>query len=567
MNTIIQSMKGMSSFRVIALSVVGVILLLSFAFLSMKLTSPVLSPLYANLSPEDSTAVVTELSAMGVSFDVHEGSGKIMVASNEILRVRMALAAKGLPNKGSVVGYEIFDKEESLGTSSFVLNVNLLRALEGELARTISALSSVKSARVHLAIPKKNLFNKNAIEPSASVVLTLHDKVKPPKSEITSVQHLVSSAVQNLRLSRVTIIDEKGRLLARGAKEEDDDGNGLTALSNTQEYKLGIEKRYKRVVESLLEEVIGYDKVRAEVTAEVNFDRKSSTSEEFDPEGAVARSVQSSENKTNSSEGTNSTVSVANNLPDGGGNAGGASSENNSLNSNELTNFEISKKITNHTSSVGTIEKLSIAVLVDGNYETTIDEEENETSTYIPRTDEELEQIRTLVRSAVGFDVKRGDSIEVINMQFTNDAKELLLEEDPFAWLKKDLGNIIKTVIVGLIAILTILLVIRPMVNKAFEISPSDLASESQQAVMDFSGIPQGGGAIPVGGGGTVGAAVAAGNFSPTGSGGGDDLDLGIIQDQMDGSPTKKINDLIDNNPEETLQVIRSWMTDSKQEQ
>jgi len=166
MNVIVQSVKGMNPVRAVTLGVVGMLLLLSFSFLSMRLGSPVLSPLYGDLSSEDSGAIATELGAMGVSFDVSGGTGKIMVPSGDILRVRMALAAKGLPNKGSVVGYEIFDRDETLGTSNFVLNVNLLRALEGELGRTIASLHSIKSARVHLVLPKREIFAKSNPNPS-----------------------------------------------------------------------------------------------------------------------------------------------------------------------------------------------------------------------------------------------------------------------------------------------------------------------------------------------------------------------------------------------------------------
>jgi len=538
MNAIIQSMQGMNSVRVIILSVVGIILLLAFAFLSMRLTSPVLSPIYNNLSSEDNSAIATELSAMGVTFEVNDTSGKIMVPSSEILKIRMALASKGLPNKGSIVGYEVFDKDEGIGTSNFVLNINLLRALEGELGRTISSLKSIRNARVHLVLPKKEIFRKGKVMPSASVILTLNNQNKLPKSEISSIQHMVSSAVPNLSISRVTIVDNNGRLLARGSRDNEDSPDGGTnSFSTAREYVENYEKRTKNNLESIIEEIVGIDKVRAQVSVKMNFDRTSTVSETFNPDGQVARSVQTTENSSSSSTGSSSAgVSVANNLPDASvssAGGGGAGEKSNQL--NEVTNFEISKKQTNFVAETGKIERLSIAILVDGKYKTTIDEDEVETQEYIPRSDEELDQIKTLVKSSVGFDEKRGDTIEVINLEFTKNAENFLVDDDPLSWLKKDLDSILKTVVVGIVAILTILLVIKPLVNKAFEISPSDLAEEQMNSMAQFE--------------------MENDDFS-------ENLDIDLIQNKVDSSPVKKINDIIDNNPEETIQVIRNWMNE-----
>jgi len=538
MNAIIQSMQGMNSVRVIILSVVGIILLLAFAFLSMRLTSPVLSPIYNNLSSEDNSTIATELSAMGVTFEVNDTSGKIMVPSSEILKIRMALASKGLPNKGSIVGYEVFDKDEGIGTSNFVLNINLLRALEGELGRTIASLKSVRNARVHLVLPKKEIFRKGKVMPSASVIITLNNQNKLPKNEISSIQHIVSSAVPNLSISRVTIVDNNGRLLARGSRDNEDGSvGGTNSFSTAQEYVENFEKRTKNDLESIIEEIVGIDKVRAQVNVKMNFDRTSTVSETFNPDGQVARSVQTTENSSSStSGGSGSGVSVANNLPDASVSSGNGGSGDKSNQLNEITNFEISKKQTNFVSETGKIERLSIAILVDGKYETLVDEEEEtETQKYIPRTDEELDQIKTLVKSSVGFDEKRGDTIEVINMEFTKNAENFLVDDDPLSWLKKDLDSILKTVVVGIVAILTILLVIKPLVNKAFEISPTDLAEEQMNSMAQFEMENQ--------------------DF-------GEDMDIEMIQNKMDASPVKKINDIIDNNPEETIQVIRNWMNE-----
>lgn len=531
MNALVQTMQSMGSIRIALLSFVGVVLLSVFAFLSVRIASPVMSPLYSGLSAEDAGVIITELGSMGISFETSNNGSEILVGSSEVLGVRMALAQKGLPRQGSIVGYEVFDKSDKLGTSQFVHNVNLIRAMEGELGRTISSLASIKSARVHLVIPKKALFQKNKLEPSASVVLALNNHSRMPKEETTAVKHLVSSAVPGLKPSRVTIIDSSGKLLARGSVE--DPANPLAMTStNAAEYKAAYEARLKQTVISMLEQTVGLERVHAEVSADISFDRKITNEEIFDPDGQVARSVQSStETEKSTRGGSGGTVSVAENLPEGAADNSAPSSDSDSAEKvDEITNFEISKTVTNYVSEVGVVRKLSVAVLVDGKYENNGSE-----NTYIPRTDEELDQLKTLVQSAIGFDASRGDTVEIVNMPFSNDMSHLIVSEGPFDWLKRDLDSILKTVVVGIVAILAILLIIRPLVNKAFEISTSDLEVENAeaQANMELSALE-----------------------------GLDGLDLESIQNRMDVSSTKKINDLVENNPQETLNVIRAWLSE-----
>jgi len=541
MNAMMQTMQGLGSMRVVALGVVGIILLVTFGFLSLRLTSPVLSPLYGNLSTEDSGLIVTELGSMGVDFEIGGNGSQILVNSGDVLRVRMLLAQKGLPSKGSIVGYEVFDRESSLGTSSFVHNVNLLRALEGELGRTIGSLNTIKSARVHLAIPKRELFQRDRVEPSASVVLTLSDKTRFPKKEATAVKHLVSSAVPGLKTSRVTIIDSSGDILAKASSGGEDESGSIVGGDGvgTEDARAGFEARLKRTVETLLEEAVGFGKVKVQVSAEMSFDRVTSSSEVYDPDGQVARSVQSNTETEKTGAGAGSSaVTVDSNLQDGSSAGGGNSNSVEKV--DEVTNFEISKTVTSKVSEVGSVKKLSIAVLVDGRYE---EDKENETTTYIPRSDEEIEQLRRLVQSAVGYDEKRGDVIEVVNMQFSREADNIVTAEGAFDWLKRDLDSILKTVVVGIVAILAIMLVIRPLVNRAFEVVPADIEAEEAHAAMAAAG------------------AANADGMMATAGGMDEDINLDIIQSKMESQPTRKINDLIENNPEETLSVIRTWLS------
>ena len=539
-----QSLKGAGSTRLVVLSVIGVVLLMAFGFLSLKLGSPVMSTLYSNLGTEDSSAVVTELGGLGVKFEVRSGGSEILVESQDVLKVRMMLAEKGLPSKASIVGYEIFDKESMLGTSNFVMNVNLVRALEGELARTIGAMGSIKSARVHLVIPKRDVFKKTDFEPTASVVLNLNNRLDVPKQEALAVRHLVSSSVPGLKPSSVTIVDNNGKILAK-AKTADDNAFGST--TDATEYKFGLEERMRGTITDLLEQAVGAGKVETQVSVDVSFEKVTVSSESFNPDEQVARSTQTTEEISSMNNKDAGEVSVATELTGAAGANSGSSEE--SSQTNEITNFEISKTITNKINDVGTIKKISVAVLVDGKYET----DEEGVETYVPRTDEELDQIRTLVRSAIGYDEVRGDNISVINMQFSRESSYLMPEEGPLDWLKRDLDSIIKTLVLGVVGILGIMLVVKPLVNKAFDLSTTDIEAEEIKIMAENEALAQQAGAIS---GGDIGG----------GGGGGEDdsINLDVIQSKMETSPTQQINDLIDNNPEETLSVIRSWLTQNR---
>lgn len=542
MATLTESMKGLASPRYLMLTIVGVSLLVVFSFLSYRLSEPVMSTLYSNLSAEDSAAVVTELGALGVKFEMKSGGSEILVQSPDVLRVRMQLAQKGLPGKASIVGYEIFDKQSMLGTSDFVMNVNLIRALEGELARTIASLNSIKSARVHLVIPRKDVFKKNNFEPTASVVLTLNNRLDVPREEAQAVRHIVSAAVPGLSPSKITIVDNNGKLLAK-ARSEDEESN---SSADTADYKFQLEERYRNQINNMVEQVVGPGKVDTQISVDVSFIRTSEVSEKYDPDGSVPRSTQTSETVSSATNSGGGEVSVANELTGQAG-GGGGGNENNQK-TDEVTNYEISKTVTNKVDNGGTLKKISVAVLVDGSYS----KDSNGNDVYAPRSEEQLDQIKTLVKSAIGYDETRGDKVDVVNIQFSNSNSELIPQEGPLDWLKRDLDSIIKTFVLGVVAILTIILVVRPLVNKAFDVNASDIEAQEIKNIANTEAFSQASAAI----------SGAAGN-SPL-ENEGPQINLDVIQSKIDYSPTQKVNDLIDNNPEETLSIIRSWLAESK---
>lgn len=539
MNSLGQLIRDLGPARLSILAGVGVALLIAFFVLSMRVSAINYAPLYTNLEARDSSHIISELESRGVPYRLDNNGSQVSVPSDKVLNLRMMLAQNGLPSSGSIAGYEVFDEPDSLGTSNFVHNVNLLRALEGELGRTISAFDSVERARVHLVIPKRELFSREKSEPTASVVLQLRKQLGLNANEVKAIGHLVATAVPGLKLSNITIVDTKGRPFMLGA--EDGDSPAIMA-SNAEEYRVAVEKRLKSKIEELLERSVGIDRVKAKVSADIDFDRVVTNSETYDPDGQVVRSVQTVEEKEAASEKDKNNVSVANNLPTAEAGGAGNTSNSNTEKVDETINYEISKKVENHIRESGTIKRLSIAVLIDGKYE---ESDKTGDIEYVPRSKKELDTLKALVMSAVGFDAKRGDKVEVVNMQFTREVGGEI-KETPLDWLKSELHNILQTFVVAVVVILVILLVIKPMVGRAFELTKVEEEEAEFEAALKKAEA-----ASPeeeediVGDTGSV-------------------LDLEKIENRAKLSSIKNINDIVDKYPEETLSVLRSWLSRDK---
>ena len=537
MNAMVESLRELSPVKLAALVGTAVLLIGFFVFLSTNLSSPMMAPLYTNLSPEEGGKIVEELEKQNIPYQLGGNGTQVMVPTDQVLRLRMTLAQQGLPSDGSAVGYEIFDSSETLGTSNFVLNINKLRAIEGELARTISSFATIDSARVHLVMPKRELFTRERQEPSASVALKMRGSIPLAKNEIQAIRHLVATAVPRLKPTRITIVDAKGTLLARGYEDENDPE---AMAATAQEYRQSYEKKMKNTIERLVEQTVGFGNVRAEVSADIDFDRIETNSETFDPEGQVARSVQGIEETEQENErDLKEDVSVANQLPDADAQEGVTLSTRNMQRTDETTNFEISKVVESHVKQTGTVNRLSVAVLVDGTY---IESEEGE-RTYTPRTQEELDTIRSLVASAIGVDESRGDTVEVVTMQFAG-GEENLFEESPFNWLKDDLNDIIQTLVLGGVAILVIMLIIRPLIVRAM--ADAELAQDEDELEQALLGGP-----------GDIAGELP--DFS------GDDeeddelISISRIKGGVKSGTYRKINEMIEQHPDEALSVMRQW--------
>ncbi len=547
------------------LGIMGAILvglLLFFVFVSLRVSTPDMQVLYSDLSAADSSAMAGKLQSGSIPFDLSADGTRIMVAEKEVGRARILLAEAGLPNGGSM-GYEIFDKDSGFGTTNFVQNINQVRALEGELARTISSLQGVQTARVHIVLPQRELFSRESRSSSASVFLGLRGTGGIERNQISAIQSLIASAVPGLKASNVSIIDNTGTLLARGGEEE---VNLMTM--KTEEMRRNYEANMTSKVEDQVSRIVGYGNVRATVTAEINFDRISTNEELFDPEQQVVRSSQTTSESSTEQEGGSEDVSVENNLPGASSDLLGGGVANESNRTEEVTNYEIGKTIRSTVREVGEIKKLSVAVLVDGRYKPAekaapaegeeAKEEDKNTKpemVYEPRSEDEIKQITALVKSAVGFDEERGDTIEVVNMQFASvetEAGEFTDDRMLFGFDKNKLLDVAEIVTVAIMIILVVMLVLQPMVNRLL-ISDAPEIDNSVEA--DLLGMRPMSPAL-------AGPAPDQ-EFM---AGGGKDAEESLINMQgvegkVKASSVKKVEEIVQNYPNETVAVLRSWMT------
>jgi flagellar M-ring protein FliF len=439
--------KKTALLAVIVVSIAGMLLLLTWV---QKADYQVL---YSNLSDDDAGRIVQELKDKRIPYQL-SGTGTILVSSETVHDLRLQLASQGLPQGGGV-GFEIFDNT-SFTTSEFVQKLNFRRALEGELARTIKSLSGIQQGRVHLVIPDKSVFafSESKPETSAAVFITLQNGRKLNRSEVEGIVHLVASSVEDLGPENITVIDNKGKLLT---KPSDD---GIMSQSGSQmEYQNNFEKNLMAKIVSILEPVVGSGKVNARVSTDFDFTRSEWTEEKFDPEGVVVRSEQKSTEKTTS--GTRGGVpGVGSNLP-GSTAQPAASMPGQSQKQDEMINYETSKTVTRVIDSPISLERLSVAIIIDGILSSQAGAAEN-AEQYIVRSEEDLKYYEDIVKKTIGFTEDRGDEISVKVMPF----KEVAMVEMPDA--ETDYMPIVITVLKYLVplivAVLFLLIVVRPLI-------------------------------------------------------------------------------------------------------
>jgi len=561
--------KSLGAARMAAMAAVTLTLIGFFSFLMIRMTTPQMVPLFTDLAVDDSAAIIKNLDGQGVTYELRNGGAVIMVPREKVARLRMSLAEEGLP-KGGGVGYEIFDKSDALGATTFIQNINHLRALEGELARTIRSIDRVQAARVHLVLPDRPLFSRDKVEASASIVLKVSGSLRP--GQVRAIRHLVASAVRGLKPERVSVVDETGKLLADGAGDE----NSLSGVS-ADERKIAYENRLRREVEAIVTSVVGPGRARVQINADFDLNRITQTSDKYDPDGRVVRSSQTREEESSTASGNGGAVSVSNELPNAnktkGGGGNGAHDQ--SKKTEEVVNYEISRTTKTEVTEAGRINRISAAVLVDGTYS----KNDKGEVVYKPRSKEEIDRIAALVRSAIGFDAKRGDQVEVVNLRFAQTPPVPISQ--PTGWMsylqftKDDIMRAANLGVMALLGLIVLFTVVRPLVRRI--VAPDGAAAAAAAGTAGVAGAigvapgmtVTGGGDMTVTGGGEGSITSAGGpNVSIVGS---DEavaisnrtsamIDVAKVQGQVHAQSVQKVGELAEKNPHEAVSVIRSWL-------
>ncbi|MBF0370422.1 MAG: flagellar M-ring protein FliF [Magnetococcales bacterium] len=437
-------------------------------------TRPSYKVLFSGLPEDEAGRVVAQLGKMNIPYELTAGGSNIKIPEDKVYDTRLEMATMGMPKKGVGVGFEIFDETNLVGMTDFMQRMNYQRALQGELARSVESIEQVHSARVHLVLPKRSLFVSEEKEASASVVVELSSRLK--STQIDGIVHLIASSVEGLEESGVTLLDHKGNLIA-GGKESPKDGR--LPADETMALQKRIEKSLEDRAQAMLDKVIGVaasgiSKSIVRITAELDLSRVERKEEIFDPEGQVARSEQTTAEASKGQFGAGGVPGVRPNDANDDGVAGGAGSAQSRDVERETVNYEISKTVNHILLPVGTIKRLSVAVLVDGTYQAT---EDGSPPVYQPRTDAEMEQLKKIIVQAVGFRTDRGDTIQVTNAPF---------ESLPLPAVDKGMTaeEFLKTywlqLVIGLITLALLFMVVRPLVDKL-------LAPEKTP---DSSGVP-----------------------------------------------------------------------------
>lgn len=514
--------------------------------------APSYALLFGGLDSRQAADIVKALDAQAVPYQYDTNTGSLTVPAARVHELRLKLAAEGLP-KSAETGYQILDKDQGFGVSQFKENVQYIRALEGELAQSIAAIAAVKSARVHLAIPKRTVFVRKEQETTASVVVNLHGSLS--EAQVNAIMHLVASSVPNMKAANVSVVDQSGNLLSQQSPNL-----GMNMSLKQLEYTRNIEQTLAARIQDLLSPLVGSKGVRAQVTAEVDFTKQEQTRENFNPDPEAVRSSQEIRER-NKAAGPEGIPGALTNQPPQAGIApeedypgkdknGGLAKD---LQSEKITkNYEIDRTITHLQSQVGTLKRLSVAVVVDDRVKTN----EEGALQRMPLTEEELARFKNLVRDAVGVDEARGDNLSLVNISFQSEAEEdvgLPIWQQAWFW------DVMKQVAGGLAVLLIIFGVLRPLLRdltgvKEREKLAEDLPDEDEEEAAQLAAQQA-----------DQNARLAGGDAAIAGT-----LNALDEQQQEQLSELEKedidlvahIRTQIDADPKVAAKVLREWMTD-----
>jgi flagellar M-ring protein FliF len=546
MKALVDGLRALGPARLAAMGAVALGMLGMLALMVLRGGTEPMALLYGDLDLRDASQVVDQLTRQHIPYRIAGNGSQIMVAADQVPEARIALAKEGLPS-GGTVGYEIFDRSDGLAATEFQQKINETRAMEGELVRTIRAINGVRAVRVHLVLPQREPFARERQEAQASVMLTMTGVARLDREGIQAILNLVAAAVPGLRPQNIAIIDSRGDLLARAGEPV---GEAAAALT-TEEVRRSTELRLSRAVDVMLERSLGEGKVRAEAAVRMSFDKVHQTEEHYDPDGQVTRSTQSVNNTSKSTE-PSGTVTVQNNLPNADAGRTGAGSQD--ARQEETTNYEISKTVRTLIREQPQIDRISLAVMVDGTDPVGADGKH----TWQPLPAEQLDRITSLVKSAIGYDEKRGDHVEVQSMRFAADDTAPVVNDSGLLGLhleKADLMHLAQTALFGVIGVLALLLVLRPMVLRLTTLNVAGTLSSSGTALAVIGGgAPGGASAVPdLGALSVVGPAPRLLEDESM-------VNIAQIEGQMRASSLRRITQIVEKHPDETLSIVRGWM-------
>ena len=441
--------------------------------------TPNYSMLYGNLSAKALSQVTQSLDTKGINYKLDPGSNGILVPTDQLQQAKIELAGTGL-SIGSDVGYELLDKNVGLGSNSFLLKARYQRALEGELAQSISKLNMVESARVHLAIPKRSAFARKSSKPAASVVLNLYSGWVIDEVQTAGIVNIVASSVPGMDAEQVTVVDDKGRLLSSKGSQ-----SNMKIISTQLDYIRKLEENYVRRILDIISPIVGNEGVRAQVVADVDFTALEETKENFLPEQKAVRSEQLFEQSANQPGVMGIPGALTNQPPAGGStdkrqnnaNQAAIATANNS--SRAVRNYEIDRTISHTQQAPTKLQRLSVAVIVD--YRTTVSKKGKVKRQAL--SEEEIQFVTALVKEAVGLNEKRGDTINVVNTQFKL-PEEVAQQEEPPIWEQAWVLNLAKQLLGALVVLLIAFGILRPML--------SNLAKQGEGALSTIAALPAG---------------------------------------------------------------------------
>lgn len=437
--------------------------------------------LFSNLSQRDASAIASKLKERNTPYSIEANGTMIMVPEEKVYELRLSLAGDGLPNGGNV-GFEIFDHTD-FTTTKFVQELNYRRALQGELARTINRFKEVNDSRVFVAIPEESLFIEDSKPASASIQLDLRSNLPPAK--LTAIVHLVAGAIEGLEPEHVTVVDTKGRLIFKGGIGDE----SFSELSNTQlDYKTNVENEIKTNVQSMLEGIVGPGKAIVRVTAEIDFDKITLSEEEYDPSATAVRSSRNIEEVIQAGEKENQ---VAQTVIDKrrGVVPSPNQTQNKKTKKDVATNYEINKITRTILKSAGNIKRLSVAVVIDGNYELEKLEDGTTKRKYIPRSEQEIKTFEEIVKKAMGYNEDREDQISVSSIAFAGSAPIYTnseVEASKFDQIVTIIKDYRKTIVNLLLVVLVFMLIVKPLlksvknITKEVIVQSRELASVSE---------------------------------------------------------------------------------------